>query len=68
MPTALRRDMDRIVEIGYRNPPRKAVGDWFVRVKDGSRPAEYVEFERREEATTYAERITAFANFDMADE
>lgn len=60
--------MDRVVEIGSRVPARGAEGDWFVRIKDGSRPADYVEFVTQTQARKYAAELDAFADFDMADE
>lgn len=59
--------MDRIVEIGFRNPPRGAVGDWFVRIKDGARPADYVEFRDQIQAQRYAAELDEFADFDLVD-
>jgi hypothetical protein len=61
--------VDRVIEIGRRMQPLDAVGDWFVRIQDGSRPADYVEFRTQEQAQHYAhELVNEFSPmFDLAE-
>jgi hypothetical protein len=46
--------MERVIEIGFRTEPKGELGDWFVRIATGKRPADYVDFRTQLEARTYA--------------
>jgi hypothetical protein len=61
--------MDRVIEIGCRRVALGTVGDWFVRIQDGSRPADYVDFKTHGEASQYAGELhNEFSPlFDMAE-
>jgi hypothetical protein len=61
--------MDRVIEIGHRQVALGTTGDWFVRIQDGSRPADYVEFVTETQASQYAGELRdEFSHlFDMAE-
>lgn len=61
--------MDRVIEIGHRAVALGTMGDWFVRIQDGARPADYVDFETQSQATQYAGELqNEFCPlFDMAE-